>query len=161
VLGAAEAIAETVGYVRRRPEQVRLEHDAALARAILGDASFAAAWAAGKALRTEQAVAEALAVLEALRTASTPTPVAHGSRPTSMGTAAQHRPPAPELTATLTYREKDVLALLCQRLTDAEIGEQLFLSTRTVEHHVSSILGKLGVANRRQAAAIAAQHHLV
>jgi DNA-binding NarL/FixJ family response regulator len=54
-----------------------------------------------------------------------------------------------------------VLALLCQRLTDAEIGQCLFLSKRTVEHHVSSILGKLGVANRRQAAAFAARNHLV
>jgi len=61
----------------------------------------------------------------------------------------------------LTYRERDVLALLCERLTDAEIGERLFLSRRTVEHHVSSILGKLGVANRRQPAAVAARNHLV
>jgi non-specific serine/threonine protein kinase len=61
----------------------------------------------------------------------------------------------------LTYRERDVLALLCERLTDAEIGDRLFLSKRTVEHHVSSILGKLGVANRRQAAAFAARHRLI
>jgi DNA-binding CsgD family transcriptional regulator len=61
----------------------------------------------------------------------------------------------------LTYRERDVLALLCERLTDGEIGDRLFLSKRTVEHHVSSILGKLGAANRRQAAAIAVRHHLI
>ena len=60
----------------------------------------------------------------------------------------------------LTYRERDILALLCERLTDAEISDRLFLSKRTVEHHVSSILGKLGVANRRQAAAFAARNHL-
>ena len=59
VLGAAEAIAETIGYVRRRPEQERLERDAAVARAALGDAGFDAAWAAGQTLRDEQAVAEA------------------------------------------------------------------------------------------------------
>jgi DNA-binding CsgD family transcriptional regulator len=50
-----------------------------------------------------------------------------------------------------------VLALLCQHLTDAEIAERLFISPRTVEHHVSSILAKLGAANRRDAAAIAAR----
>lgn len=46
-------------------------------------------------------------------------------------------------------------------MTDTEIARRLFLSTRTVEHHVSRILGKLGVANRRQAAAFAARHRLV
>jgi DNA-binding NarL/FixJ family response regulator len=66
-----------------------------------------------------------------------------------------------DVAEALTYRERAVLALLCQHLTDAEIGQQLFLSKRTVEHHVSSILSKLGVANRRQAAAVAARHHLV
>ena len=54
-----------------------------------------------------------------------------------------------------------MLALLCQRLTDAEIAERIFLSTRTIEHHVSSILAKLGAENRRDAAAIAARMGLV
>jgi DNA-binding CsgD family transcriptional regulator len=57
----------------------------------------------------------------------------------------------------LTRREREVLGLLCQRLTDAEIADRLFLSPRTVEHHVSSLLGKLGAANRRDAAAISAR----
>ena len=57
----------------------------------------------------------------------------------------------------LTFREQDVLELLCQRLTDAEIAERLFLSRRTASHHVASIIGKLGAANRREAAAIAAR----
>ena len=64
---------------------------------------------------------------------------------------------ASDRTAELTGRERDVLALLCQHLSDAEIADRLFLSTRTVEHHVSSILGKLDASNRRQAAAIAAR----
>jgi DNA-binding NarL/FixJ family response regulator len=48
-----------------------------------------------------------------------------------------------------------VLALLCARLSDLEIAEHLFLSPRTVEGHVSHILGKLGAANRREATAAA------
>jgi DNA-binding NarL/FixJ family response regulator len=55
----------------------------------------------------------------------------------------------------LTRRERDVLALLCLRLTDREIGEHLVIGVRTVQTHVSRILEKLGAANRREAAAIA------
>ena len=61
----------------------------------------------------------------------------------------------------LTWRERHVLALLCQRQTNTEIAEGLFVSTRTVETHVANILKKLGVANRREAGTIAIRHGLV
>jgi DNA-binding CsgD family transcriptional regulator len=61
----------------------------------------------------------------------------------------------------LTGREQDVLALLCAHMTDLEIAERLFLSPRTVEGHVSHLLGKLGAANRREAAATAVRLGLV
>jgi DNA-binding NarL/FixJ family response regulator len=67
----------------------------------------------------------------------------------------------PEDVAALTFREQEVLALLCQRLTDPEIAARLFISPKTAGHHVSNILGKLGVANRREAAAIAVRRGLV
>jgi DNA-binding CsgD family transcriptional regulator/tetratricopeptide (TPR) repeat protein len=56
----------------------------------------------------------------------------------------------------LTDRQLDVLALLADGLTNAEIAERLVLSVRTVDHHVSAILTKLGVTSRRQAARLAA-----
>jgi DNA-binding NarL/FixJ family response regulator len=108
---------------------------------------IARSWIDGRRVGIGDAVAEALAV--------------DLGGPAASDTAAKERPPTPDARAVLTYREQEVLALLCQRLTDAEIGNRLFLSKRTVEHHVSSILGKLGVANRRQAAAFAVRYHLV
>lgn len=57
--------------------------------------------------------------------------------------------------AGLTARQADVLDLVAEGLTNAEIAERLFLSVRTVDHHVSSILGKLGVATRRDAGLVA------
>jgi len=53
--------------------------------------------------------------------------------------------------AGLTAREAEVLALVADGLRDAEIAERLVLSTRTVGHHVSAILAKLGVRTRAEA----------
>ena len=58
----------------------------------------------------------------------------------------------------LTYREKEVLALLAQGLTNKAIAQMLFLSVRTVEAHLRSIYGKLAVASRTEAAIWAVQH---
>ena len=53
----------------------------------------------------------------------------------------------------LTARQREVLALIAEGLSNAAIAERLHLSAKTVDHHVSAILGKLGVSSRGQAAA--------
>jgi DNA-binding CsgD family transcriptional regulator len=59
--------------------------------------------------------------------------------------------------AGLTAREQEVLALLAEGLPDKEISRQLFISERTVHHHVSSVLSKIGVSSRTAAAREAAR----
>ena len=63
--------------------------------------------------------------------------------------------------AQLTARETDVLKGLARGLSNREIARMLSVSEETVKSHVSSILGKLGLADRTQAAIFALQRHLI
>jgi DNA-binding CsgD family transcriptional regulator len=62
-----------------------------------------------------------------------------------------------EQADALTAREREVLDLLRQGLTNAEIGNRLFISNKTAEHHVGRVLTKLGVRSRAEAAAAAVE----
>jgi DNA-binding NarL/FixJ family response regulator len=62
--------------------------------------------------------------------------------------------------ANLSQQEKNVLALVSEGKTNREIAEALFLGEGTVRNYVSSILSKLGVSNRAEAAAYAVEHSL-
>jgi DNA-binding NarL/FixJ family response regulator len=57
----------------------------------------------------------------------------------------------------LTRREREVLALVCAGYTNAEIGAKLFIYAKTIDHHVSAVLGKLGASTRQAAASQAAR----
>jgi DNA-binding NarL/FixJ family response regulator len=59
--------------------------------------------------------------------------------------------------ASLTDREKDILALIAEGLTNRQIGQRLFIAEKTVKNHVSSLLAKLGLERRTQAAVLAAK----
>jgi DNA-binding NarL/FixJ family response regulator len=97
---------------------------------------------------------EAVARFEALgadaaarRTRQRMKDLGHRAVPTGARTSTRKHP------LGLTRREDEVLLLLCEGLTNDEIAERLVLSTRTVDHHVSAVLAKLGVGSRGAAAA--------
>ncbi|WP_303709707.1 helix-turn-helix transcriptional regulator, partial [Microbacterium paraoxydans] len=71
------------------------------------------------------------------------------------GEAAGLRPTGPREAADaeqLTARERQVLALIAEGLSNRQIGERLFISVKTVSVHVSAVLRKLGVSTRTEAA---------
>lgn len=67
----------------------------------------------------------------------------------------QQEPEVPPELAVLSPRERDILALIGDGLTNREIGGKLYLSEKTVKNHISRLLAKLGVQRRVQAAVLA------
>jgi DNA-binding NarL/FixJ family response regulator len=65
-----------------------------------------------------------------------------------------------EAFTPLTEQELKVLALVAQGKRNKEIAQEVFLSEKTVRNYVSSILSKLGLATRSEAAAYAVKHHI-
>lgn len=61
----------------------------------------------------------------------------------------------------LTQREREVLGLMIQGLTNEEIAQQLFVSASTIKNHVSSILAKMDVNSRAKAVNLALKHNIV
>ncbi|HEY6407439.1 MAG TPA: helix-turn-helix transcriptional regulator, partial [Ktedonobacteraceae bacterium] len=127
------------------------ERMVAMVRSQLGDPAFVQAMAQGRTMTAAQALAWQPSIPPQevqLPTYSSPTapppPTHHASHP-----------------AGLTAREVEVLRLVAQGLSDAQVAEQLIVSPRTVNWHLTSIYSKLGVNSRAAATRYAIEHHLL
>ncbi|MGH2615899.1 MAG: LuxR C-terminal-related transcriptional regulator [Thermomicrobiales bacterium] len=170
MIGAADALDARTGGAPFPLDQAFIGWCVARLETDLGAGALTELRRTGRALSVEQAVAAARAAAQAVlgeerveaiwqaSGAPVPTPAIAVPGPEESMLSRDSRSSG---AFDLTRREREVLALLCQRFTDPEIADQLYLSPRTASKHVGNILGKLGSANRREAAAIAARHGLV
>ena len=132
--GAAEGVREALNAPWLPTDRLLYEPGLAVARARLDEVAWNTEWIEGKTMGLEEAIEYAL----------------FGDR-SAVSTSEQ---PAPaEQPPSLTRREREVATLIAQRLTNGRIAEALFVSERTVDHHVASILKKLGIRSREQVAA--------
>jgi non-specific serine/threonine protein kinase len=144
LLGSAYALRDRVGYAFSYPERATYERVEQRLRERSSPETFDRAWRLGSVTALERVLAEATAYLDQLRQPAAPS-----------------HPAQPESLFGLTPRERDVLRLLTQGKSDKEIADTLFIGLRTVETHVSNLLGKLGAHNRAEATALAVRNDLV
>jgi ATP/maltotriose-dependent transcriptional regulator MalT len=149
LLGRAEAQRETLGTPLPPLYRSDYEQAVVLARSQLEEPSFAAAWAEGRAMTLEQ-------VFDARGPVTIPEPL-----PTSQPATSPPEKSLPRNLDGLTAREVEVLRLVAQGFTSAQIAEQLVIGQATVNFHVRSIYSKLGVSSRSAATRYAIEHNLV
>jgi non-specific serine/threonine protein kinase len=153
LFGAAEALREAAGVPLPPVYRAAYERDVAAVQARLDERRWQSAWAEGRALLMEQAIAEAEQALVEVEATT-------ADRQSQSPSASPATKQAGDLAAALTPRERQVLALVAQGASNRAIADTLVITERTAEIHVSNILGKLGVTSRTQAAAFALAHGL-
>jgi ATP/maltotriose-dependent transcriptional regulator MalT len=143
--GMAEALRDTSGIPMLPIDRVAAGHAITQARRQLGEEAFAIAWTEGRTMSPTQALMNQK----------------RGSISQQISRTDQEAPSRTAPPAGLTAREAEVLSMVAQGLTSAQIAEQLTLSLLTVNSHVRSIYSKLGVTSRSAATRYAIEHKLV
>jgi DNA-binding CsgD family transcriptional regulator len=147
--GAAEALRESMGTPLPPVYCADYERSVAVTRVQLGEKAFAAAWAEGRTMTPEQALAAKGPVAMPM-----PVPTTHVASPPAEKSA-------PSYSDGLTAREVEVLRLVAQGLSNAEIAEHLVISLLTVKAHMRSLYNKLSISSRSAATRYAIEHHLM
>ncbi len=142
LFGAASALRDEAGLPQSHTDRAYYGPFLTALHEELGAASFAAAWADGRAMSWQAAMAGELA--------SSP-------GPDQMAIPAD---PDPTGTHGLTRREMEILRLLATGESNRAIGKRLFISATTVASHLTNIYSKLGVETRAKAIAFAHRHDL-
>jgi DNA-binding NarL/FixJ family response regulator len=141
-----------------------VERDVASLRTALGEDAFVHASAVGYTAPLNQIVAEALSEAPPQATSRT---ISQTTSHPDTETRADHRPGAARPrtgrehsgpSTPLTAREREVAALVAERLTNCVIATRLGTSPRTIDTHVGKILAKLGVTSRGEVAAALPAH---
>jgi predicted ATPase/DNA-binding CsgD family transcriptional regulator len=153
LFGAAEALREAIGVDRPAGIRSDYDRDVAATRTQLVEQAFTAAWATGRSLTLEEVITRALAEADETEPMSDAED-ALGARPLTPLQAAKRR------YGGLTARERQVAALVAQGKTNSAIAAELVVALRTVEAHITHILGKLGFSSRAQIAAWAVSKEL-
>ena len=148
LLGALDALVESTGLKRSLEPYTRLS--IADFRAQMTHRDLESDYRDGRSLPFEQVAALALQVLADFEQ----TLPGAGSPPTEQAQRVSQDSP-------LTHREQEVLRLVAEGCTSKIIAQQLFLSHRTVDHHLTSIFNKLGVDTRAQAVSVATRDGLM
>jgi ATP/maltotriose-dependent transcriptional regulator MalT len=153
--GAAERFSEVSDrpnpfipfFVRTAAERESYEHAVDAVRAKLGEHAFAQAFAEGQTMTPEQALAIGIQ------------PLVSNQSHTNIR-ASSTKGAAATTSHGLTSRELEVLRLVANALTNAQIAEELCISPRTVDAHLHSIYSKLHMYSRQAAIHYAREHHL-
>jgi len=160
IMGTVEYVRDEVGLGLWVTEQAAFDRTRTVVRQQLGEAAYAKAEAEGTALPLDRAIDEALA---AATNAVIDTRAASAAAGRSDLASDEAQEPANGVADArrLSPREAEVLRLLVEGRSNAEIAEMLYMSRRTAEHHVARILAKLGAESRTAAATYAIRHRLI
>ena len=104
---------------------------------------------------------KALVQLETLGADAVAAKLRQELRTQGVAVPSRRSPKAADHGARLTARQTEVLSLLAERLSNVEIADQLFLSPRTVEHHVAAVMSKLDASSRKEAVEAATHRGLL
>ncbi len=143
LLGAVQSAREKLGTPVDPVERARYERLLASSQCGLAREAWAAAWDAGRAMSLDEATEYALS--------PSPKPP-HRSDDRSTGPGAK---------ASLTRREREMAALVARGLTNQQIAQELGISERTADKHITNILGKLGLRSRAEISARAIEWGLL